>query len=129
MMDRRRPGSGPFGSGPALFALAVALSACSAKTGSGFNPSDVGGTGSTGGGAAPGAGNSPNGGNTPSGGFISQGASSTGIITLGMGGTAGASGTTGAGGGLPVTSDGHLGPPMTDNCGPTLPSSRAHPAP
>jgi hypothetical protein len=117
MMDTRRAGTGPFGSGPALFALAVALTACSAKTGNSIGGSDVPGNVPSGSGATPGAGNSPNGGSNPGGGFLSQGATSGGILTVGNGGTTGAvGGASGAAGGPPTTSDGHIGPAMINNC-------------
>lgn len=116
MMDTRRTGCGPFGSVLPLFALAVALNGCSAKTGrSSFAPG-AGSVPISSSGSTPGAGNAGGGGTSNSGGFLSQGATNTGIIMVGMGGTTGAAGSA-AGGGPPTTSDGHVGPPTTDNCG------------
>jgi hypothetical protein len=105
---------GPWSPIPAAFVLALALDACSANSGS-----QIGAPGASRGSpasVATGAGNSGNAGNSAAGGFLSQGANTgtSGLIVLGTGGT---TGTGGSGtGGVAVTSDGHIGPPSTDNC-------------
>jgi len=97
--------------GLTLFASLAVLDACSAKAGSTIgggsgaqiNAGNVGNTG-----------NGPNG-NGGGGGLLIGGSDNGGvIIDVGSGGTS-AGGMNGSGG-LPVTSDGHIGPPMTNKC-------------
>jgi hypothetical protein len=116
MNNFKRVAQGPIGLAVALLLSSMALGACSADSGKLIPDGNHG--------AAPAAGNTPGAGSTGNssgapgaGSFITSGPGSGGIISLGpdTGGTS-MGAATGAGGAMPGTSDGHIGPAMTNNC-------------
>lgn len=116
MNDFNWAAKAPIGLAVALLASALAVGACSAGTGktiSGAGP----GPGPTANGNAPGAGATGNSAGKGAGAFsTAAGPGIGGLINVGDGSGGATGGATGAGGAPPTMSDGHIGPPMTNNC-------------